>query len=154
MDEKDRSLNDILAQGEYCVLYPQSNVASGGETIEVTDIIHPNVKKLSVETVQSIPGVHTSGVNIMMEHIEASETTVIEVNKSPHVELNYYPGIDHQVNSDNIGLKDLNERTFKIIKERYKFLFGKDKKQEKRIKQLTEENEKLKEELNKIEKSK
>lgn len=68
-----------------------------------------------------------------MDHLETSESTVIEVKKSPHLELNYYPGIgaakntlkyifesiylDDQMVKEKIEIDSLSTEKFEIMKD-------------------------------------
>lgn len=158
--EKNKSLNTILLDNEFCILYPQSNIARGGENIEVTDLIHPNVIKLAEDSVLAIPGLHTGGVDIILGSLEAEEATVIEVNKSPHLQMNYYPYIgepknplreifksillDDKLLHNKVDLENIDQEEFEILKERYIFLYKKDKMNEEIIKNLKSENDRLK----------
>lgn len=95
---KNLKLDSILDNGEFCILFPQSNTQYGGENIEVTKFIKDSIKNQCVKAVSSIPGLHTSGIDMMLENLDDELGTIIEVNKAPAFLLNYYPYIGDSYN--------------------------------------------------------
>lgn len=77
----------------------------------------------------------------MIENLESENPKILEVNKAPALQLNYYPYIgepqsplkyifsslvlEKKILDDQITFNDLNENDFEILKERYKFLHKK-----------------------------
>lgn len=163
LEHKGKTLKDILAKDEFCILYPQSNMAHGGENYEVTDLIHENVKKQALDSVTAIPGLHTSGVDIIIENFDSTEGTIIEVNKAPAFQLNYYPLIgtpqrplkytfksmilESRVLRGRLSMIDLDEEEFEMLNERFRFLYNKQKQQAQSMALLLEENEMLKQQI-------
>lgn len=141
LQEKELTLNSILKSDEICILYPLSNLINGGENIVVTELLHKNILELARKAVVAIPGIHTAGVDIMIEHIDSEKAHVLEVNKAPAFQLNYYPFIgkpqkpleyifssliiENRVLNDKIKLDNLTQKELDIILERYKFLYEK-----------------------------
>ena len=151
---KGRSLQDVLERDEFCILYPQSNVSSGGENFEVTKLLHPNILKLARDATLAVPGLHTSGVDIIIDGFDSEEGTVIEINKAPSFLMLYYPKtgeatrplhdifktlkVEDRLLKDKLTLENLTEEEFEIIKSRYKYLYEKDKTLQKAFKNLIE----------------
>jgi len=140
---KGRSLKDVLESEEFCILYPQSNVSSGGENFEVTKLLHTNILKLARNATLAIPGLHTSGVDIVIDGFDAEVGTVIEINKAPSFLMLYYPKageatrplydifktlkVEDRFMKDKLSFENLTEEDFEIIKSRFKYLYEKDK---------------------------
>lgn len=72
-----------------------SNLAAGGDSIDVTDKIHPSVKKIAVAAVQAIPGLPFAGLDFMTKDYTIQQTpktyTVIEINSNPMVGMHHKP---------------------------------------------------------------
>lgn len=164
LNQKNKSLKDILNKNEYCVLIPQSNIVHGGENYEITNMLQPEILNQARRAVLAIPGLHTAGVDIIIDSFDSVHGTVIEVNKAPEFIMTYYPlygvpyrplnyifnslMIESKITRNKLLLKDIEENAFEVIKNRYKFLYEKQLTQEESIAKLLEENAKLKEQLN------
>ncbi|MFO8068711.1 MAG: hypothetical protein R6U02_01845 [Alkalibacterium sp.] len=82
-----RTLETVPDEGEQIIIRDESNIASGGEGIDYTDIVHDQFNEIAVKAIQSIPGFHYGGVDVIAENIthEPSENNyvVTEVEFSP-----------------------------------------------------------------------
>ena len=89
------TLDSVLPDGRYLQIRYASNVALGGDSVDVTAEIHPSVGEIAVAAVKAIPGLKYGGMDFMTEDIKADQSTVshaiIELNKSPEIEINHYP---------------------------------------------------------------
>src|SRR5699024_9324868 len=155
LQSKGRNLNSILERDEYLILYPRTNISIGRENYEVTKHVHPNIKKQALEAVIAIPGVHTAGVDIIVESLGATEGTVIEVNQNPAFQVNYFPMygeeqdplrkvfrsllMENQMLKKYIDVKDINQEKLDLILEKYEFLYQKTKSLENQIEVLLSE---------------
>lgn len=154
LKKKDLSIESVLKNGQLCILNPVTNLVNGGENIVITDYIHENIMKLAEDAVASIPGIHTAGVDVMIDSLDDTEGHILEINKAPAFQLNYYPYIgkpqeplkyifsslilENRVLHDKLLLEDLDEKSFALLNERYKALFKKQKQLEEIIKNLKE----------------
>ncbi|MGI9085367.1 MAG: hypothetical protein ACR2FE_08725 [Aeromicrobium sp.] len=78
--------------GQVVLLNETANVATGGENIDVTDLLHPRLATLAVEATRAIPGLGLAGVDLMTPHVGRTEGgTILEVNWSPGFGLHHYP---------------------------------------------------------------
>src|SRR5699024_1798800 len=91
LESKNLTIDTVLPEGEYCVLYSQSSIATGREVFEVSKYLDQNIFDQVLQAVTAIPGVHTAGVDIFVDKLNASEGTIIEVNLNPALQLHYYP---------------------------------------------------------------
>lgn len=82
-----RTLETVPEKGEYIVIRDESNIASGGDGIDFTDTAHAAFKDIAVRAIQSIPGFHYGGVDIITNDITIAPKTgdyvVTEVEFSP-----------------------------------------------------------------------
>lgn len=90
------NLSQVPRRGQTVFLRENSNISTGGDSIDVTDLVHPDVKKLAVATIRSIPGLAYAGIDFMTNQ-EISEKPlknqyiIIEVNDSPMISMHHYP---------------------------------------------------------------
>lgn len=86
--------NTILKKDEILFLRENSNISTGGDSIDVTDIVHPSYKMIA-ETASQALGVNISGVDIIIKDIkdEADEDNycILELNFNPAIHIHTYP---------------------------------------------------------------
>lgn len=165
LEYKNLNLKSVLDEEQFCILYPQSNMQHGGENIEVTSLVTEELIEQCVQAVIATPGLHTSGVDIIIESFEDKEGTIIEVNKAPAFLLNYYPYIgkpqnpmkyifkslilESRILRNKFDIDELDELDLEILINRYKYNYLKQLRLEKTIKQLEYDNKILREKLDK-----
>ncbi|GIK83600.1 MAG: hypothetical protein BroJett025_02220 [Patescibacteria group bacterium] len=87
----------IPKKNEQILLRPQSamNVSLGGDTIDLTDSVHPSVLKIALKTIRAIPGLALCGIDFMSKNIFTNQNRdsykIIEINSSPSLDWNQYP---------------------------------------------------------------
>jgi D-alanine-D-alanine ligase-like ATP-grasp enzyme len=86
-------------------LRENSNISTGGESVDVTDQIHPGLQRIAVEAVRSIPGLSYAGVDLMTNQDITKEPTdnsyiIVELNSSPGISLHHFP---YQGKSRNVA---------------------------------------------------
>ena len=90
LNEQKIDLSYILVKEQKIYLRKESNISAGGDSIDVTDRVHPELKKIAVRAVQAVPDLAYAGIDIM---------TNIDVSRKPTknshivIELNCSPGI-------------------------------------------------------------
>ncbi|QGG46815.1 bifunctional glutamate--cysteine ligase GshA/glutathione synthetase GshB [Heliorestis convoluta] len=81
-------------QGEVVFLRENSNISTGGDSIDYTELVHESYKELAVKAAQAI-GAAITGVDIIIEDIESpcdeSNYAIIELNFNPAMYMHYYP---------------------------------------------------------------
>ncbi len=90
------SLDDILPKGKVVYLRNNSNISTGGDSVDVTDLIHSDLKKIAVKIIRAIPELPYGGIDLMSnQDISKKPTkksyTILEVNSSPGISLQHYP---------------------------------------------------------------
>ncbi len=93
---QELKLDDILSKGRIVYLRNNSNISTGGDSVDVTDLIHPDLKRIAVKTIRSIPELPYGGIDLMSNQDVSKKPTknsyvILEVNSSPGISLQHYP---------------------------------------------------------------
>ncbi len=95
LKERGLTLDSIPKKGQRIFLRKNSNLSTGGDSIDCTDKVHPSVKKIAVEAIKSIPGLVYGGVDFLSRDITKEQTKqnyiIIEVNVSPGIFMHHFP---------------------------------------------------------------
>ena len=89
-------LNSIPAKGERVLLLQNSNISTGGDSIDVTDKVHPDIKKIAINAVRAIQGLGYGGVDFMTSRDISKKPSknsyiVVEINSSPGFDIHHFP---------------------------------------------------------------
>lgn len=89
-------LEDILPKSKKLYLRDTSNISTGGDSIDVTEKIHSDFKKIAVKIIRAFPKLFYGGVDLMLNQDISKKPTkksyiVLEVNSSPGISLQHYP---------------------------------------------------------------
>ena len=97
LKKQNLSLDSVLEKGNQVFLKKHSpmDITLGGDTVDVTDKVHPSVKEIALKVIQSIPDLAIAGIDFMTKDIYKKQGIddyrVIEVNASPSLDWNQYP---------------------------------------------------------------
>ena len=88
-------IDDIPQKGEIIYLRENSNISTGGDSIDVTDSIPEDYKKIAAEAVSAL-GVKICGIDLIIENIEIPANHkeaygIIEANFNPCMYMHIYP---------------------------------------------------------------
>ncbi|MCK1975510.1 ATP-grasp domain-containing protein [Jeotgalicoccus huakuii] len=152
LKSRNLTLDSILADDEYLILYPKVGIATGRDNIEISEFINPNIFKQAEDAVTAIPNVHTAGVDVMISNLDATEGTVLEVNQNPAFQVNYFNmygskqdplatlfsnlKLEDKILNEEVALDDFSKDELNAIIERYKFLYRKQSVLSDSIKQM------------------
>ena len=93
--KQNLTLESVPAQGQHVRLRSVSNIMQGGDSIDMTDLVHPSVKEIAVKAVNAIPGLGFAGVDFMTTDITAPQTEntyiIVEINSSPGLCIHEFP---------------------------------------------------------------
>lgn len=109
LSHQGRSFDSIPADGETVYLRENSNISTGGDSIDFTDEIADAYKKIAVEAAQAT-GAKICGADIMIEDIHAKPNNdnygIIEINFNPAIHIHDYPyqGKNRQVEKKVLDL--------------------------------------------------
>ena len=96
LKEKGFTINSIPKKGEMVFLRQNSNLSTGGDSIDVTDEIHPSIKKIAVTAIKAIPGIGYCGVDLITKKPLSKPHTykdyiIIEINNLPGIFGHHMP---------------------------------------------------------------
>ncbi|HAB67309.1 MAG TPA: hypothetical protein DCE23_08080 [Firmicutes bacterium] len=90
------SFDYIPKENEKVRLRYNSNVATGGVSVDYTDLVHPTVIKNCLKVFQAFPGLPYAGIDYMSKDITKEQRDVdyriIEVNTNPGANMHMLPG--------------------------------------------------------------
>lgn len=85
---------DIPSRGEVVYLRENSNISTGGDSIDFTDEIPESYKQIAVKAAKAA-GATFCGVDMMIDNIEKEATdsnySIIEINFNPAIHIHCYP---------------------------------------------------------------
>lgn len=84
-----RDLDTIPEKGERVYLRRNSNIATGGDAIDVTDEIDDEIKELVRKATMSIPGLRVAGLDVIID--ENKNISIIEINPYAMFSMHHYP---------------------------------------------------------------
>jgi D-alanine-D-alanine ligase-like ATP-grasp enzyme len=97
LEKQQLDLASIPAKDLRVMLRPHSplDISLGGDTIDITEQIHPSVKTIVDKIMSSIPGLALTGIDYMSKDIFSQQTNanyqIIEINASPSLDWNEFP---------------------------------------------------------------
>jgi D-alanine-D-alanine ligase-like ATP-grasp enzyme/acylphosphatase len=87
--------DSILESGRRVTLHPIANIGAGGESVDVTDEVHPDFREIGVRACGALPGTANVGVDLLVDDISApaedQEWAVCEVNSRPDIGMHHFP---------------------------------------------------------------
>ena len=94
LSQSHRTVQDIPAEGETVYLRKNSNISTGGDSIDFTDVMPQRFKEIAVAAAQVV-GAKICGVDMMIEREgdEESPYAIIELNFNPAIHIHSYPSI-------------------------------------------------------------
>lgn len=85
----------VLASGQRLYLHMVANIGGGGESIDVTETVHPDFAEIAVRACRALPGAIHCGVDLLTEDVArpASEQrwAICEVNTAPDIAMHHFP---------------------------------------------------------------
>ncbi|HEY4503089.1 MAG TPA: cyanophycin synthetase [Candidatus Paceibacterota bacterium] len=113
LQKQGYKFNSILSKGEKVFLLDNANLSTGGDSVDVTQNIHPGFKKIAVNLTRDM-GLRIAGVDIMV--------TKGDITKDPKncsyyiIEINAAPGLDHYVTTGAKQKKIVEAMYLKVLK--------------------------------------
>ncbi|GJM62252.1 bifunctional glutamate--cysteine ligase GshA/glutathione synthetase GshB [Persicobacter diffluens] len=94
LETQGLNFDSIPADGETVYLRENSNISTGGDSLDFTDDIHPSYKKIAVEAAKAL-GVKITGLDMMIQEIDQPATadnySIIEMNFNPAIHIHCHP---------------------------------------------------------------
>lgn len=113
------SLSDVPKPGQIVYLRNNANLSTGGEAIDVTDVIHSSYREIAERTARVI-GLDVCGIDLVIQSIqdpfEKGSCSVIEVNAAPGIRMHQHPsfGAARNVGEDIVSSLYPNGATGRI----------------------------------------
>lgn len=87
---------DVIPEGEKVILRENSNISTGGDSIEVLEDMHESYNEIAVK-MAAVLGVKITGLDLMIEDIHTPATAdnyaLIEANFNPMMMMHIYPAL-------------------------------------------------------------
>lgn len=107
---KQLKLSSIPKNGQKIILLDNANLSTGGESIDVTENIHPRFKNLAIKLTKDM-GLRLCGVDLMI----AGDISQ-DIKKYWVIEVNSAPGLDHYVTMGKKQQKIVENLYLQILK--------------------------------------
>lgn len=91
LEEKGYTLNTIPKKGELVYLREKSNLSTGGDAIDVTEQLTPQIEKIAIDAGKAIPGLKHFGVDMIVND-DRTTGVILEVNTRPGIGGHLFPG--------------------------------------------------------------
>ncbi len=108
----NRDIYTVLKEDEVVFLRENSNISTGGDSIDFTDIIPNRFKEIAIKSAKAI-GAKICGVDMVIEDYtdERSNYGIIELNFNPAIHIHSYPyeGKERNVAKDILNLLGFKE---------------------------------------------
>jgi D-alanine-D-alanine ligase-like ATP-grasp enzyme len=106
LNSQKLDLSSIPERGCKVTVDWKSNASTGGETTEITDIVHPSMKRIAERVARTIQGLHVGGIDILANDHTSKATPsnyiVIEANTRPDLGIHLFPMYGRPVNVSKI----------------------------------------------------
>ncbi|WP_165782559.1 bifunctional glutamate--cysteine ligase GshA/glutathione synthetase GshB [Leptospira neocaledonica] len=91
LKESGKTPEFIPAAGEKVFVRKNSNISTGGDSVDVTDIAHSSYKRLAVEAAKAVEA-KICGVDIIVKDLESEgDYRILELNFNPVLYIHNYP---------------------------------------------------------------
>lgn len=94
LKNQSKHITDIPGAGEVMYLRENSNISTGGDSIDFTDEVPESYKKIAIQSAKAA-GATFCGVDMMINEIEKEATdtnySIIEINFNPAIHIHCYP---------------------------------------------------------------
>jgi len=92
LEKSEQSLQTVPPKGHIIQVMGDVHQETGGKAIDVTDLVHPSIKKLGITAAKTI-GLDIAGVDIICQDISKplNETIIIDVQANPNIQMHQYP---------------------------------------------------------------
>src|SRR3989344_133608 len=110
LQRKKLTLDSVVPKAEHLQLLDNANLSSGGDSIDVTEVVHPDFKKIAIDLTRDM-GLRLCGVDLMIDgdiKSPAGKYWVIEINSAP--------GLDNYATIGPSQAKIVEDLYLKVLK--------------------------------------
>jgi len=83
--------NSVPKKGETIYLREKSNLSSGGDSIDATDVLSEEVKQIAVNSLKALPSIPHAGVDIIVDPETNKKGVVLEINATAEIGFHSFP---------------------------------------------------------------
>lgn len=87
IQEAGYSLESVPKKGEKIFLRQKTNVSSGGDPIDVTDTMPEEYKKVAIDAIKAVPGLHHAGVDIIVNKNRKQNVPAVVIELNPTAQI-------------------------------------------------------------------
>lgn len=113
------TLSSIPENSKVVFFTDVSNIALGGDTLEISHLASDELKCLAEYAVNAVPGLSSAGVDIMFTHFDDCNASVLEINHAANLVMHYYPWKGQSGQPIHDYLQYLNEEA--VLKNSFKY---------------------------------
>ncbi|ART78083.1 Cyanophycin synthetase [Sutcliffiella horikoshii] len=84
------NFNSVLEEGRRIFLAEKSNVSAGGDPVDITNTLTPEIKEMAIGALNAIPGLVQGAVDMVVNK-ETNNGVVLEINSKAEVSLHTFP---------------------------------------------------------------
>ena len=110
LQRQGRSRDSVPERGERVFLLDNANLSTGGDSVDVTETIHPGFRKIAVRMTADM-GLRMCGVDLLVDG---------DITKAPGdyrvIEINSAPGLDHYAKSGKAQQKIVEDLYLEVLK--------------------------------------
>ncbi|WP_261624638.1 ATP-grasp domain-containing protein [Nesterenkonia marinintestina] len=89
---RELTMESVPSEGEVVFLNGTTNISQGGISVDVTEVIAPELLDVAVRAAHAVPGLGTAGVDLLVPDLSTPEGAhVIELNPSANCSINQFP---------------------------------------------------------------
>jgi len=94
LKDQDLNFDSVPEKDQIVFLRENSNISTGGDSLDFTDDIHPSYKEIASKSAKAL-GVRITGLDMMIEDLSKPATkdnyAIIEMNFNPAIHIHCYP---------------------------------------------------------------
>ncbi|QKY70429.1 acylphosphatase [Lentibacillus sp. CBA3610] len=84
------TLDSVPREGEEISLRLTSNLSTGGDSVDLTDVLSPELREVAIDGTKAIPGLTVSGMDMIVDD-ENNSGVIIEANTRPGLGGHLFP---------------------------------------------------------------
>jgi len=86
------TVDSVPDDGQVVVVNGLANLHIGGESVDVTELVHPDLMEMAVDAVAAIPGLGLAGIDLLTPDIGSADgAVVLEVNVQANIRVHNCP---------------------------------------------------------------
>jgi D-alanine-D-alanine ligase-like ATP-grasp enzyme len=110
LKEQGMTLKSMPTKGATIFLLDNANLSQGGDSVDVTEHIHPHFAKIAINLTKDM-GLRLCGVDFMIEGDISEKPDIYHI-----IEINSAPGLDHYAQIGEAQQKKVEDLYFEVLK--------------------------------------